>query len=323
MELFDSIREEMFELTGCTRAKRIDRGYSFEDKYRLEGGDGRMYLARITSLSRNEDAGRKEEEFRLMHEARRYCSLVPEAYYFGVSDDESFCYMILDYIAGSDGEVMLPGLNRRDQYDLGLDAGRELLKLHNMDAPLCNESWHERVSRKYARKCAIFDEMGIDPGIIDLERVSSYISGNSHHLPCKRESFLHDDFHTANLILRDGELKGIIDFARYDWGDPVHDFVKLAYFSRNVSIPFAAGQIDGYNGGEVPEGFWKKYSLYAAMTIIPDIVWSYWYSWERGSPEQVERMWERVHRVYLDHDGFSSEIPQWYVDFYDDQKGGI
>lgn len=275
MELFDRIRQKMFELIGFTQANRIDRGYSFEDKYLLEGGDGRMYLARITRLSRNGDAGQKEEEFRLMREARRYCSFVPKAHYFGVSDDESLCYMILDYIAGADGEETLPGLNRKDQYELGLDAGRALLKLHGMDAPLFNEPWHERISRKYARKCAIFDEMGIDPGIIDLERVSRFIQENIRHMRCNRESFLHDDYHPANLIICDGRLEGIIDFGRHDWGDPVHDFVKLAYFSRTVSIPFAAGQIDGYTGGEVPEQFWKKYSLYAAMTIIPDIVWSH------------------------------------------------
>lgn len=315
MDLFDRIRENIFELTGFSHVEKIDRGYSFEDKYRLEGGDGRSYLARITRLSRNEDAGRKEEEFRLMREARRYCSLVPKAHHFGVSDDESLCYMILDYIAGADGEEVLPLLGHTEQYNLGLDAGRELLDLHGMDGPRLTDPWHERLFQKYARKCAIFDEIEVDSGIIDLERVSQFIRENVRHMRCNRESFLHDDFHPANLIISDGRLKGIIDFNRRDWGDPVHDFVKLAYFSRNVSIPFAAGQIDGYTGDEVPEEFWKKYSLYAAMTIIPDIVWSHRYSKMAGSPEQVEHMWERVGRVYIDHDGFSSEISRWYLDF--------
>jgi hypothetical protein len=28
------------------------------------------------------------------------------------------------------------------------------------------------------------------------------------------------------------------EFYRYDWGDPIHEFYKLALFSREVSIPF-------------------------------------------------------------------------------------
>ncbi|KQC05247.1 MAG: hypothetical protein APR53_08200 [Methanoculleus sp. SDB] len=101
-------------------------------------------------------------------------------------------------------------------------------------------------------------------------------------------------------------------FRHHDWGDPIHDFVKLAYFSRAVSIPFAAGQIDGYTGGEVPASFWNKYALYAAMSIIPDVVWSHWYAETAGSPEQVDYMWERVERVSRDHDGFTEDIPRWY-----------
>ncbi|MCZ3365579.1 MULTISPECIES: aminoglycoside phosphotransferase family protein [Methanobacterium] len=33
--------------------------------------------------------------------------------------------------------------------------------------------------------------------------------------------FQHDDFHAGNIIINNNkELTGIIDFNRYDWGDP-------------------------------------------------------------------------------------------------------
>jgi aminoglycoside phosphotransferase (APT) family kinase protein len=317
MEQFEKIQEIIFELTGFSEVNKIERGYSFENKYLLNGGDGRNYLLRISQLTQKADAESKEEEFNLIKRVRRYSSLVPKAYFFGISDDDSLCYMVLDYIHGADGEEAIMDLNRDQQYELGLDAGNELVKLHGMNAPFNIGLWHERFPLKYARKCAIFDKMNINTRIIDMEKLSCFVSEHDCHMKCRRQSFLHDDYHLANLIIRDGRLHGIIDFNRHDWGDPVHDFVKLAYFSSAVSIPFSAGQIDGYNGGEVSAEFWKKYSLYLAMAIIPDIVWSHWYSKEKGSPEQVERMWERVNRVYLDHDGFSEEIPQWYMDFKD------
>lgn len=315
MELFETIQEQIFAVTGYTQVTKIAKGYSFDHKYLLEGGDGRDYLLRITPLTPQVERIHKEEEFRLIEDVGRYSSYVPRAYSFGVSRDESFCYMLLDYMHGRDGEEAILGLSRDEQYRLGLDAGRELLNLHRLKAPRRLGPWRERFSAKYARKCSVFDEMHISTGRIDIEHLAAYIAENDCNLACPEQSFLHDDYHPANLIVQDGRLHGIIDFNRHDWGDPVHDFVKLAYFSRAVSIPFAAGQIDGYAGGAVSCAFWKKYALYAAMSIIPDIVWSHWYAEKTGSSEQVALMWERVERVYIDHAGFASEIPRWYREF--------
>jgi hypothetical protein len=42
--------------------------------------------------------------------------------------------MILTYCPGCDVERILPTLSDEEQYLLGVDAGRELLKLHGMPA---------------------------------------------------------------------------------------------------------------------------------------------------------------------------------------------
>ncbi|MBP2145850.1 aminoglycoside phosphotransferase (APT) family kinase protein [Methanofollis sp. W23] len=125
-------------------------------------------------------------------------------------------------------------------------------------------------------------------------------------------SFQHDDYHPANIIVDEGTFGGVIDFNRCDWGDPIHDFYKTALFSRNVSVPFSVGQIDGYNGGNVPDEFWKKYSLYAAMSIVPDIVWSYRYSIHTGTSEQIERSQRTIRTILSDHEGFELDVPLWY-----------
>jgi aminoglycoside phosphotransferase (APT) family kinase protein len=85
---------------------------------------------------------------------------------------------------------------------------------------------------------------------------------------------LHGDFHPANMMFRSGKLTAMVDFERYKWGDPDYDFNKVALFTRNVSTPFAVGQIHGYFGGEPPAGFWNRYALYAAMVTVSDFVWS-------------------------------------------------
>ena len=315
MERFEAILAQVCASTGCTEVEKIERGYSFDHKYRLHGGDGRDYLLRITPLAEGAERAGKEDEFHLIEEAGRYSACVPRAHHFWVSGDGRLCSMLLDYMDGTDGEEALPAMSPDEQYRVGLDAGREILNLHRMAAPAGIGPWQERFAAKYARKCAVFEAMELPCGPVDTDRLAAAIADNARYLTCPKQTFLHDDYHPANLIVADGRLTGIIDFNRHDWGDPVHDFVKLAYFSRAVSIPFAAGQIDGYTGGEVPAVFWKKYALYAAMSVIPDIVWSHWYAEKAGAPEQVDLMWERVEQVWRDHDGFTEDIPRWYREY--------
>ena len=309
------IEDEIRAAVDYSQAERIEKGFSFEKKYLLSGQGERSYIARICELNSEEVLARKREEFDLIRRLHRYSSLVPGAYLFGLSGDGRSCYMVLEYVQGSDLEEAMPHFSGEEQYEIGIQAGKELLSLHRMDAPRLPAEWHERYSLKYTRKWARFSETAIDTGAIDIEQLSSFITENEQYMRCPRETFLHDDFHPANLIANGGNLAGIIDFNRYDWGDPVHDFVKVAYFSSKISVPFSAGQIDGYNGGKVLKEFWKKYSLYTAMMMIQDMVWSHWYSEQTGSPGEIERMQERTERVWSDHDGFSEEIPGWYRDF--------
>ena len=315
MDSFIKIRDSVYDLTGFRDVEKIERGYSFEKKYVLSGSCDRKYLLRIAEIPEGQSSAGKKAEFDVIGRAGQYSELVPKAHYFGVSDEGSISYMLLDYISGRYCAAALVELYSDDQYCLVFDAGKELLKLNRLDAPEGIGEWHERYSSKYKRKCSLFDEFNIRPGIVDLEKVSRFIRASNSNMRCGRQSFLHDDYHPGNLIVENKKLCGIIDFNRYDWGDPLHDFVKTAYFSSAVSIPFSVGQIDGYNGDKVSSEFWGKYSLYAAMMIVPDLVWSCWYSHQVGSPEQTELSEERVRRVFLDQDGFDSEVPLWYRDY--------
>lgn len=119
--------------------------------------------------------------------------------------------------------------------------------------------------------------------------------------------FLHDDFHPANIMIDQNEFRAVIDFARFDIGDPIHDFYKVALFTTNISKPFAVGQVHGYCGGEPDLHFWKLYSLYAAMIFPADIVWT-----NRSTPYLLDDMKERLNGILEDHNDFSSYIPKWY-----------
>lgn len=314
-EAFEKVEAQVRELTGYTAVRGIPKGFSFERKYLLSCGDTKRYLLRVASLSGPGALPYKLAEFETIRRLRNYSSLVPGAHAFGTSGDGSLCFMLLDFMEGTDGEAVLSGLAEQDQYRLGVQAGKELKKLHAMPAPADLPDWSGAVSTKYARKVAAFDAQGLHLPEIDRTHLSRYIRENISCIRGTGRTFLHGDYHPANLIVRDGRLNGIIDFNRYDWGDPVHDFLKAAFFTRAVSVPFSVGQIDGYHEGSVPSPFWKKYAVYCALTIVPDLLWAHDYARKSGSPGEIGRSEARIRRVYADHEGFATDVPCWYRDY--------
>ena len=115
----------------------------------------------------------------------------------------------------------------------------------------------------------------------------------------------HDDFHLSNLIVQNGKYAGAIDFGRFDWGDPVFDFIKLGMFSTEQSVPFAIGMIEGYHDGKPPQSFWELYALYLAMNVFSIIVWGH----RQGDERKLLR---HAERIIQDHEGFTNSMPAWY-----------
>ena len=133
--------------------------------------------------------------------------------------------------------------------------------------------------------------------------------GDWHPMKDRPNLFQHDDFHMGNIVVRDRKLSGVIDFNRYDWGDPIHEFLKVGMFSREISIPFSIGQIRGYHlNNEPDELFWRLYSLYLAMCVFSSVVWIL-----KVKPEELDQMLDKINTVLKDHDYFEKLKPIWYL----------
>ncbi|NMB78372.1 MAG: aminoglycoside phosphotransferase family protein [Methanomicrobiales archaeon] len=312
---FEKLEPLVAEQLTLSRATRIAKGFSFEQKYLLDGENGTRYLLRITATPTSDIAGRKRQEYETLCGLGNYSSLVPRTFAFGTSRDGSLCFMVLSYFDGMDGEEALGSLSETEQYRLGVQAGRELRNLHAMPAPAGRQEWCHAFREKISGKLRRFSETGIELAGIDPAELVGLIQRGLPGIQSVRQTFLHDDYHPANLIVRHGGLAGIIDFNRYDWGDPVHDFIKMAYFSRALSIPFSAGQVHGYFGGGAPMEFCNSYSFYCAATIVSDILWSHWYEETSGSAGEVARSEKRIRMVVSDHEEFTTNIPRWYREY--------
>lgn len=224
----------------------IAKGWSEDKKYRVTTTDGANYLLRISPMERYE--ARKALFFTLQEISRLDVPICKPVEY-GVCRDG--VYMLLTWIDGKDAEEVLPSLSQQDQYALGRKSGEYLRILHSIPAPDTQEDWYTRFSRKSAmkiqkyRECPIHFEGG--------DSMIAYIENHRELLRNRPQCFQHGDYHIGNMMLENNRLT-IIDFDRFDYGDPWEEFNRIVW-SAQASPAFAAGQLDGYFGGKPPMVF--------------------------------------------------------------------
>ncbi|QHW29967.1 aminoglycoside phosphotransferase family protein [Paenibacillus rhizovicinus] len=298
------LRGRISNLNDSSRLEHLNKGYSSDVKYVVYGGDGRpQSILRTYAIS--QEAGKRMEYDNLLLAAANgaKCSK-PIA--IGVLPELELGYMIVTYIDGDEAAEALPSLSEQVQFAIGVQAGEELQLLNRIGCPVPMASWQERMLAKHRRYRTAYAGCGVS--IRGEAKLLAFLDDHLRLMEDRPNRFQHDDFHPANLIVKDGALSGVIDFNRCDWGDPVHEFVKVGMFSAEVSVPFAIGQIQGYHGlGDPNEPFWRLYSLYLGMTMISSVVWTL-----QVVPGEIDDMLARIQRVLDDHDGFDRIVPKWY-----------
>ncbi|MBM7587033.1 hypothetical protein JOC86_003585 [Bacillus pakistanensis] len=76
------LKSKIPELQACTNISEINKGFSGDKKYLIEFDNGRNYLLRTSSLS---NFSRKEAEFKVLREMKRYDVLIQEPISIGIS----------------------------------------------------------------------------------------------------------------------------------------------------------------------------------------------------------------------------------------------
>ncbi|SET56496.1 Predicted kinase, aminoglycoside phosphotransferase (APT) family [Oceanobacillus limi] len=280
--------------------KELHKGFSSDNKYIIDD----TYLLRTFS---SQTATERMEEFEYITIAATHSDYVPRAIAFDTIEELGLSYMILTFLPGEDGEVALKYLSDREQYKAGYRAGEELRKIHHIPAPKEYSGWYETKKKKSDKYISQLEKINLEEDMKLL--LKDYIKQHEHLMVDRPNTIQHDDFHPSNLLIKDNQFAGIIDFQRMDWGDPVHDLHKLGFFSKPVSIPFTNGIIDGYHGGRdrVTMEFWRLYALYSAMHVVSAYVWG-----QNQLPEQNDLLREYSIAVLDDHDNFKQVIPKWY-----------
>ena len=213
-------------------------------------------------------------------------------------------YTLQTWIDGDDLEEIITELSDTRQYAYGLDAGRILRRLHSIPAPESQEDWESRFNRKMDykiqkyRECPIHYEGG--QSFID------YINANRHLLRGRPQVFQHGDYHIGNMMIDRGGRLQIIDFDRYDFGDPWEEFNRIVWCAQKSPL-FASGMVNGYFDGDVPPEFWKLLALYISSNTLSSVPWAIPF----GQGE-VEVMLRQAAEVLSWYDGMRNPVPSWY-----------
>lgn len=191
---------------------------------------------------------------------------------FGTCEDNTIfpggVYTLQSWIEGKDLEAVLPLLSETEQYVLGLQSGEILRTIHSIPAPEIHEDWETRFNQKTYFKIKKYHECGLR--FNGDEYVLAYIEQNRYLLENRPQCFQHGDYHVGNMMLENSAIK-IIDFDRYDFGDPWEEFNRIVW-SAAASPHFATGQLRGYFCGEPPMEFWRLLAFYIAATPYPQFI---------------------------------------------------
>jgi len=281
--------------------EEVKKGWSLEKKFKITLDSGETQLLRIVDREQTE---RKQREFKLLSDLKPLNIWMSTPLETGICNEGKSVYTLFTWLEGQDAEILLPKLSIEEQYALGVQAGEILKKLHSHNAPKDQIAWDKRYNKKIDQKIKAYQECEID--LEGANYYLAYINQERDLLEDRPQTFQHGDYHIGNMILNDKKELGIIDFNRFNFGDPWEEFNRMT-FSAEVSGEFATGLINGYFDGNVPMDFFKLMKLYIAVNQISALPWAL----EYGITD-VEIMKDLFQKTLQSYNNYAADIPNWY-----------
>lgn len=277
----------------------ITKGWSCDKKYCVTDAAGVKYLLRVTPKDKQEN---RADMFRMQ---QRVAALgVPMCRPVEFGECEDGVYMLQSWVEGKEAEEVIPCLADSEQYRYGLEAGRILKTIHSIPAPDTQPDWEVRFNAKMNRKIKMYRECPIQ--FDGAEEIIAYIEANRYLLADRPQSFQHGDYHIGNMMLEEGRLV-IIDFDRYDFGDPWEEFNRIVWCAQTSPL-FASGIVDGYFDNGATVQFWKLLALYISSNMLGSIPWAIPF----GEGE-ITVMLNQAKEVLGWYDYMRNPVPTWYA----------
>lgn len=278
----------------------VDKGWSNDKKYCVTAEDGIKYLLRIVPYEKKEQ---RKQLFVLMKQLETLNVPMCNPIEYGMCDEG--LYEIHSWIEGEDASEIIPMLSDEKQYEYGIEAGYVLRNMHSIMAPKTLEAWHMRFNRKIDRNIQKYKDCPIkqDKGNLFIE----YIQNNRHLLNDRPQSFQHGDYHINNMMIDNCGSLRIIDFDRYDFGDPWEEFNRIIFSAQKAPM-FASGIVNGYFDKGVPLDFWKLLAVYISSNMLSSLPWAITHA-----ENEIKFMLNLEQDVLKWYDNMRNIVPSWYI----------
>lgn len=280
-------------------ATEIKKGWSADKKYFIQSSTGPDLLLRTSPIA---ESTRKAMEFGYLKEL--FSMALPVSEPLDIKGVKDTLYSLFAWVDGEDAEEVLPHLSKEEQYRLGVESGKILKQIHKIEAPKETEEWESRFQRKIERKIQGYRECSLkfEKGELFLE----VIEANQHLIKARPSTFQHGDYHIGNMILSANKKLSIIDFNRWDYGDPWEEFNRIDFTAQLCPL-FATGQLNGYFSGKPSPEFFKLLLLYISTNTLSALPWAL-----NFSDAEVRTMRKKAATVLEWYGDMTRTIPSWY-----------
>ena len=282
----------------------LNKGWSTDKKYIVKTKVGGKLLLRIADA---ESFEQKKKEYEIICKYATLGFEMSKPIAFGMCDKGEHTYMLLSWVEGEDLEEALPKLTEEEQYKLGRSAGRILRQIHGVSVAKEDIPTQTKKTKKLTQ-LERYEQSAVR--IADDEIAVQYVKDHIDKLWLEPPVYMHGDFHPGNLIFTPQKVLGVIDFNRWEVGDPYEEFYKLESFGVEISVPYCVGQIDAYFNDNVPMQFWETLAVYVAHASLFSIKWA-----EKFGQEDIDGMVRRCLAAMEHYDGFKKVVPSWYEEY--------
>ncbi len=294
--------DEISSSNTWSKVELVNKGWSNDAKYHIQTIDGKELLLRLSDISKYDLKKKEFENMKTLSQKNIFMSYPLE---FGVCNRGKSVYLLLTWIEGEDAEIAIKRMNYKTQYDFGVKAGQYLQQIHKLPPPDGQIDWADMFNAKIDRN--IQNYISCDINMSEANKLIDYINNNRDLLRSRPQCFQHGDYHTGNMLITPTGKLGIIDFNRWDYGDPWEEFNRIVWCVR-TSQSFASGYINGYFKNNVPDLFFRLMALYIAANQLASIPWAI-----KFGQEEIDIMISLANDLSRWYDNFKEYVPKWYL----------
>lgn len=294
----------MFSIPGYEQFNKftlIEKGWSSDKKYMVTNNSNNKILIKVSDIT---EYDKKKAEFEAVERISQLGIPMMMPLQFGVIESENLVYMVFSWIKGSEAEIIIPSLTIKEQKKLGYDSGVILKKIHSIPAPVTQQDWADRFNAKIDRNIKRYKSCGIKAPMED--RIINFINNNRKYLVGRPQTIQHGDYHVGNIFITPNKRISVIDFNRWDYGDPWEEFNRIVWTIQSSEI-FASSQLDGYFKDSIPDIFFRLMALYIASNALASIPWAIPFG-----ETDINAMLSNIDQMLEHYNGFETFIPSWY-----------